>query len=49
MTIARLLLMVLALVLFALAAGGVVHSRFQLVPAGLAALTLAEVLRLFPP
>lgn len=44
-----LTLLLLALVAFGLAAAGVVHTRVQLVPLGLAAATLAEVLRLWPP
>jgi hypothetical protein len=44
-----LALVLLALVAFVLAAAGVVHHRLQLVPAGLAALCLALLVRLWPP
>lgn len=42
-------LLLLALVLFALAAAGVAHARLQLVPLGLAACVLAMLVRLWPP
>jgi hypothetical protein len=44
-----LALLLLALVVFVLAAAGVVHARVQLVPLGLAAVTLAALVRLWPP
>jgi hypothetical protein len=44
-----LFLLLLAFVVFALAAAGVVHARVSLVPLGLAACVLAQVLRLWPP
>jgi hypothetical protein len=44
-----LLLYVVALVLLFMAAFGVVHSRVQFLPLGLALALLAFVLRLFPP
>jgi hypothetical protein len=42
-------LLVIALVLFALAAAGVVHQRVQFVPLGLAFWVLAVLLRAWPP
>lgn len=45
----QLVLLVAALVAFTLAAAGVVHTRVQLVPLGLALATLVAVLRLWPP
>jgi len=45
---AAIALEVVALTLFVLAAAGVVHQRFQLVPAGLALVVLAHLLRLAP-
>jgi len=48
-TVALLVLLLVAFVAFVLAAAGVVHSRVQLVPLGLAACTLAVLLRLWPP
>lgn len=48
-TITVLVLLVVALVLFVLAAVGIVHARIQLVPFGLAAATLAELVRWWPP
>lgn len=44
-----LVLLVVAFVAFVLAAGGVVHTRVQLVPLGLAACVLAVLVRLWPP
>jgi hypothetical protein len=49
MALVILVLLVLAFVVFALAAAGVVHARVQLVPLGLAACVLAQLLRLWPP
>jgi hypothetical protein len=48
-TVAVLILLLLAFVAFVLAAGGVVHTRVQFVPLGLAACVLAWLLRLWPP
>jgi hypothetical protein len=44
-----LALMLVALVVFVLAAVGVVHARIQLVPLGLAAWVLASLVRMWPP
>jgi hypothetical protein len=49
MGLAMLFLLLLAFVAFALAAAGVVHARVQLVPLGLAACVLAELVRVWPP
>lgn len=43
------LLLLAALVVFALAAAGVAHHRIALVPLGLALATLALALRWWPP
>ena len=49
MSLFLLVLLVLAFVLFVLAAVGVVHQRIQFVPLGLALLTLVALLRGWPP